>query len=155
VSVDPIVAPSLFDALSDYSKAITRDKDLSADPPTTFCDNFYVQFFQNRLKHEITGYGKQAKQAAVALRLDATGKESQEVLLLITAFERYCDVRYDVFSETYGGEHGEAIDIFLDYLEVLLQRISAWAALEQLAEIRQRSDSSRAELKAALQAVSQ
>lgn len=152
--VDPIIAPSLFDALSDYSKAVTRDKDLSADPPTSFCDNFYVQFFQNRLKQEITGYGKESKQAAVALRLDATGKESQEVVLLITAFERYCDVRYDVFSETYGGENGEAVGIFIDYLELLLQRISAWAALEQFAEVRQRSDSSLTELKTALRAVS-
>jgi hypothetical protein len=154
MSVEAIIAPSLFDALSEYSKAVARDKDLSPDPPTGFCDNFYVQFFQNRLKQEITGYGKGSKQAAVALRLDLTGKETQEVVLLITAFETYCDVRYDVFSETYGGENGEAVGAFLDYLAVLLQRISAWAALEQLAEIRQRSDASLTELKAALQAIS-
>ena len=151
--VDSVVAPSLFDALSDYSQAVTRAKDLSPDPPTTFCDNFYVQFFQNRLGREITGYGRQSKESAVALRSEVTGKEGQEVVLLITSFERYCDVRYDVFAETYGGESGEAINVFLDYLQLLLQRISAWAVVEKLAAVQQRSDSSLTELKAALKAI--
>ena len=154
MSVDPIIAPSLFDALSDYAKAIVSEHDPSADSPLTFCENFFPQFFERRLQHEIKGYGKEQRRAAVQLRLDVEGKEKPEVMLLITSFENYCDVRYDVFSETYGGESGEAFSAFLEYLESLLQRISAWATVEQLPEIRQRSDSSLTELKAALQAIS-
>ena len=44
------------------------------------------------------------------------------VLLLITSFERCCDVRYDVFSETSGEESTKAIGIFLDYLQLLPER---------------------------------
>ena len=132
-----------------------RENDPSADSPLTFCENFFPQFFEKRLQHEIKGYGKEQRQAAIKLRLDAEErKEKPEVVLLITSFDRYCEVRYDVFSETYGGESGEAFSAFLEYLESLLQRISAWAAAEQLEEIRQRSDSSLTELKAALQAIS-
>jgi len=153
MSLDAVIAPTLFDSINDYSRAIVRDKGIPDDPPLTFCDNFYLQFFQNRLGHEITGYGKQSKESAVRLRDEVTGKESQVVLLLITSFERYCDVRYDVFSETYGGEGTEATGIFLDYLQLLLERISAWAAAEKLAVIQQSSDSSLMELKAALKAI--
>jgi len=151
MSVDAIIAPTLFDSINDYSRAIVRDKALPDDPPLTFCDNFYLQFFQNRLGHEITGYGKQSKESAVRLRDEVTKKSGRAAAhhLVRTPLLRW----HEVFSETYGGESTEATGIFLDYLQLLLERISAWAVAEKLAVIQQSSDSSLTELKAALKAV--
>ena len=85
----------------------SRQKDISS-APTNFCDNFYAQFFQNRMKQEITGCGKAGKESVVKLRLKVDGTEKHEIVLLITWFERYCDIRYDIFSEAYGGGSGVA-----------------------------------------------
>jgi len=98
MTVTPVIAPELFDRLIEYASAVERDKETSSQP-TDFCDNFYAQFFQNRMKNEITGFGKEAKESAIKLRLKIETKEPREILVLITSFERYCDIRYDVFAE--------------------------------------------------------
>jgi hypothetical protein len=81
--VTPFVAPELFDRLLEYASKVERDKELSS-APTDFCDNFYAQFFQNRIKQEITGFGNAAKESAVKLRLKMGTREAQEIVLLIT-----------------------------------------------------------------------
>jgi hypothetical protein len=148
--VTPFVAPELFDGLIEYSKEVEHDKETSS-APTDFCDNFYAQFFQNRMKQEITGFGNAAKEMAIKLRLKT--KESREIVVLITGFEKYCDLRYDVFSEEYGGGSGNALSEFQDYLDNLLERIIAWAGLEKLTDIERSAVEARAALQQALQSV--
>jgi hypothetical protein len=151
--VTPFVASELFDRLIEYTSVVERDKKTSSEP-TDFCDNFYAQFFQNRMKYEITGFGNADKESVVKLRLKVETKEPQEIVLLITWFERYCDIRYDVFSEEYGGEgSGNALSAFQDYLDVLLERITGWAKLETLTDIESESVKARSALQHALQSV--
>ncbi len=148
----PIIAPELFDGLVVYANEVERDKETSS-APTDFCDNFYAQFFQNRMKQEITGFGNAAKEEAVKLRLKVDTKESREIVVLITWFEKYCDLRYDVFSEEYGGGSGDAVAGFQDYLDILLERIIGWAELENLTDIERNSDKARSALQQAMHSV--
>jgi hypothetical protein len=147
-----LVAPQLFDRLIEYANAVERDKETSS-APTDFCDDFYGQFFLNRMKQNITGFGSAAKESAVKLRLQVETTEKPEIVLLIAWFERYCDIRYDVFSEEYGGGSGDALLTFHDYLDILLERISGWARLEQLTDIDRKSLDARSALQKALQSV--
>ena len=66
--VTPFVAPELFDRLVEYAGEVERNKETSS-APTDFCDNFYAQFFQNRMKQEITGFGNAAKEKALKVIL--------------------------------------------------------------------------------------
>jgi hypothetical protein len=150
--VTPIVATELFDKLIEYANEVESKKQTSSEP-TDFCDNFYAQFFQNRMKHEITGFGKADQESVVKLRLKVETTEKQEIVLLITWFERYCDIRYDVFSEEYGGGSGEALSDFQDYLDILLERITGWAKLEALTDIENESVKARSALQQALLSV--
>jgi hypothetical protein len=150
--VTPIVAPELFDRLIEYTSGVERDNETSSEP-TDFCDNFYGQFFQNRMNHPVTGFGNADKETVVKLRLKVETKEPREIVLLITWFEQYCDIRYDVFSEEYGGGSGDALSAFQDYLDVLLERITSWAKLEMLTDIEGESVRARLALQQALQSV--
>jgi hypothetical protein len=152
VPVTPFVAPELFERLVEYANEVQRDKEPSS-APIDFCDNFYAQFFQNRMKQEITGFGNAAKESAVKLRLKVETRETREIVLLIAWFERYCDIRYDVFSEEYGGGSGEALSAFQDYLDILLERISGWARLEKLTDIEREAVEARSALQKALQSM--
>jgi len=150
--VTPIVAPELFDKLIEYAGAVDRDKVASSEP-TDFCDNFYAQFFQNRMKYPVTGFGKADQESVVKLRLKVETTEKPEVVLLITWFERYCDIRYEVFSEEYGGGSGDALSAFQDYLDILLDRIAGWAKVESLTDIEAESVKARLALQQAFQSV--
>lgn len=152
--VTPIIAPELFDRLIDYAKDMEKTKEPSSQPPLDFCDAFFAQFFQNRMKQEIKGFGKKEKEAAIKLRHKADKKEKKEVVQLITWFEEYSDIRYDVFSEEYGGGTGDAISAFHDYLKKLLQRISAWAKVEKLNDIGRQANAALSRLTKALKAIS-
>jgi hypothetical protein len=152
VPVTPFVAPELFERLVEYANEVQRNKEPSS-APIDFCDNFYAQFFQNRMKQEITGFGNAAKESAVKLRLKVQARETREIVLLIAWFERYCDIRYDVFSEVYGGGSGEALSAFQDYLDILLERISGWAGLEKLTDIERQAVEARSALQKALQSM--
>jgi hypothetical protein len=148
--VTPFVAPELFDRLLEYASEVERNKEASSTP-TDFCDNFYAQFFQNRMKQEITGFGNAAKESAVKLRLTMETREPKEILLLITWFERYCDIRYDVFAEEYGDGSGKALSSFKEYVDILLERIIGWAHLEKQTDIERNALNARSALQQALQ----
>jgi hypothetical protein len=150
--VTTFVAPELFDSLVEYAGKVESDKEISS-APTNFCDNFYAQFFQNRMKREITGFGNAAKESAVKLRITVEGKEGKEIVLLIALFERYCDLRDDVFSEEYGGGDGDSLPELQDYLQNLLGAITAWSRLEQLGDIECNSAKASSALQKALQLV--
>jgi hypothetical protein len=55
--VTRFVAPELFDALIEYANELVDGKEPSS-APTDFCDNFYLQFFQNRMRRQIIGFGR-------------------------------------------------------------------------------------------------
>ena len=70
----PPVAPELFDVLIDYDKHMEQAKAKQPQPITStspaleFCENFYAQFFQNRLGNEIRRFnGWLAEKIAVRL----------------------------------------------------------------------------------------
>ena len=147
--VTPIIASELFEGLIECANAIEAGKKPSSEP-TDFCDNFYAQFFQNRMKQEISGFGNDDKEAAVKLRLKAQATEGTEVILLIASFERYCELRYDIFAEQYGGGDGEALTEFCEYLDILLQRITGWAGVEKLQETGSESEKARLALQKAM-----
>jgi hypothetical protein len=105
------------------------------------------------MKQEITGFGSAAKESAVKLRLKVTTKERKEIVLLIARFEGYCDMRYDVFAEEYGGGSGDALSRFQDYLDNLLESIHSWAESEKLTDVARESANARAALQHALQSV--
>jgi hypothetical protein len=150
--VTPIIAPELFDRLIEYTTGVERDKVTSSEP-TDFCDNFYGQFFQNRMNHPVSGFGNADKELEIKFRLKVEEKEPPEIVLLLTWFETYCDIRYNVFVEEYGGGSGDALSAFQDYLDVLLERIAGWAKLEQLADIEGEAVKTRLALQQALQTV--
>jgi hypothetical protein len=150
--VTPFIAPTLFDSVIVYAAKVERDKETSS-APIDFCDNFYAQFFQNRMKQEITGFGNAAKESAVKLRLKTETSEKKEIVVLIALFERYCDLRYDVFSEEYGGGSGEPLSTFQGYLDDLLEGITGWAREEKLTDIESKSVQARSALQQALQSV--
>lgn len=150
--VTTFIAPELFDSLVEYAGKVESEKEISS-APTNFCDNFYAQFFQNRMKQEITDFGNAAKESAVKLRLRVGATEGHEIVLLIASFERYCDIRYDVFAEEYGGGSGDALSTFQDYLDSLLERIIRWAQLEKLTDIEIMAAKARSALQQALQSV--
>jgi hypothetical protein len=66
------VAPELFDVLTQYAQDMKQGKIKpvpsagSTSPALTFCENFYAQFFQNRLNTEIRQFiRRQSKQRSV------------------------------------------------------------------------------------------
>lgn len=150
--VIPVVAPELFERLIEYANEVERNKETSSQP-IDFCDNFFAQFFQNRMNQEITGFGTAAKESAVKLRLKVEKKEQKAVVLLIARFEAYCDMRYDVFAEEYGGGSGDALSKFQDYLSNLLESITRWAESEKLTDIARESAKARLALQHALESV--
>jgi hypothetical protein len=134
----PIVAPELFERVVEYASEVESVKTTSPYP-LDFCDNFYAQFFQNRMNRKITGFGNAAKESAIQLRLKVQTTEGQEIAQLIVGFEQYCDVRYEVFSAQYDGGNDDATSVFQNYLAKLLGNIDGWARAEKLADIERES----------------
>jgi hypothetical protein len=88
------VAPELFDVLIQYAEDMKQGKIKAApsvgstSPALTFCENFYAQFFQNRLHTEIKQFTLMAKQSAIRLRLEIKDKNGPSVVIqLITWYE--------------------------------------------------------------------
>ena len=126
------VAPELFDLLPAYAKEMQDGKITvtpslaSTSPAVVFCQNFYLQFFQNRLNKEITRFDSATKKTAVELRLeikDAHGP--RPVILLITWFEKLCDIYPNLLALGYGvATKTIFLDFHNNYLLILLERAS-------------------------------
>lgn len=154
----PIIALRLFEMLTDYTKAIKKGEVAldATSPALNFCVNFYAQFFQNRLGRPIEHFDRAAKEAAVGILLaqkEANGPAS--VILLITWFEKLCEIYPDVLALSYGAASKTVFFDFNKYLLTLLERISAWAKAEpepdqpQL-DLQQRAEASLDALREAL-----
>ncbi len=130
----------------------------ATSPALTFCENFYAQFFQNGLNKEIRQFNNAAKEAAIRLRLELRVNERQgppSVLMLITWYEKLCDIYPTVLALGYGIASRTAFDDFHhNYLLTLLQRAEDWAKVENYPTIAARSRETHLELKEALQLIS-
>lgn len=103
------IQPELFDILIEYfAKVESGEIDLTdpvaqASRVITFCQNFFLQFFDNFLDHEITSIGPTTKREAVAIRHALRSSAPTETIQLITWFEGFCDTYQDILLFGYGG----------------------------------------------------
>jgi len=160
--MNPTVAPELFDILIRYARDIKSGKVKpkrsvgSTSPALVFCENFYAQFFQNKLGKEIKGFNMAAKKEAIGFRLDAKeGGSPGVVIRLITWYEKLCDIYPTVLALGYGtGSKTAFAEFHNGYLMTLLQRIVDWSRLEGYPDIEQRASDAITALKDALQSAS-
>jgi len=156
------VSLQLFDLLVDYAKDIEAGKIKSTPtlastaPAPTFCENFYAQFFQNVIGHEIKTFNSKTKRDAVRLRLQMKEKKAPAATIqLITWFEKLCDIYPNVIALGYGGgTTASFLDFHKDYLLLLLDRIAAWAKVANYPEIEQKATSTLSVLRKALESIS-
>ena len=155
------VAPELFDVLIEYAGDMKLGKIKparslgSTSPALTFCENFYAQFFQNRLGTEIKQFTLVAKQSAIRLRLDIKEKEGSSVIIqLITWYEKLCEEYPNILALGYGGgSKASFFDFHNNYLLTLLERATSWAQVEQYPDIQQKAQEALMELRQALQSI--
>jgi hypothetical protein len=152
------VAPALFDLLSDYAKNIEQGKvELgfkgATSPALSFCENFYAQFFQNRMGQKIEHINDEAQKSAIRLRLELKEQNGPKVIIrLITLFEDLCQNYPNLLPLAYGeGSKTDFFNFHHDYLPTLLERAAAWAGAENFPEIEQRAKSTLSELQKALE----
>jgi hypothetical protein len=159
--MNPPVAPELFDVLSQYAKDIEQAKVkqtrylASTSPALTFCENFYAQFFQNRLGKVIERFSLEQKKAAVRIRLEIKDKNGSQVIIrLITLYEKLCDIYPDVLALGYArASKATFLDFHNNYLLPLLDRVAAWAQAENYADIEQKAKLTSSELGKALESI--
>jgi hypothetical protein len=128
------ISPDLFDLLLEYANEIEHGHIDFSKPlrdtavVLTFCQSFFAQFFENELRHEITSIDDAAKRTAVRLRrrLAREGKD-KESLLIVTSFEKYCEIYKDVAALMYEGPLSNAVDFHETYVTQLLERALSWA----------------------------
>ncbi len=130
----PFVEPTLFELVQKYAKDIIEGRVKAGDrlkrttPIIVFCQNFFLQFFENVFDHPITGIDLQSKLEAARLRIGTAGKENESKRLLIAQFESLCDLWPDALGFGYGGSKGAFMEFHKRYLPRLLDRIVTWAA---------------------------
>ncbi|MGO9377802.1 MAG: nucleotidyltransferase domain-containing protein [Dissulfurispiraceae bacterium] len=153
----PPVAPELFEILIQYAKDIEQGKvELSSagtiSPALTFCENFYAQFFQNRMAQPIENINLKTKEAAIRLRLEVKGNNGPAAIVqLIAWFEKLCDDYSSLLALCCGaGSSDTFFDFHHNYLMTLLERASSWAHTEYFADIEERARASFEELQKAL-----
>ena len=154
------VAPQLFDILTAYVENIRAGKIRptpsigNTSPALTFCENFYAQFFQNRLQKPITTFTPQAKEDAIRIRLAMKDKVPAEVILLITWFEKLCDDYADILALGYGsGTRITFYNFHNKYLLTLLERAASWANVEKYSEIENEARKALDDLRQALPSI--
>ena len=90
------VAPELFDVLLQCAKDAKKGKVKSGGETSaalTFCEDFYAQFFQNRMRHQIERFDRAAKESAIRLRMEV--KEKKGPIALIDGYHSwlYANIR--------------------------------------------------------------
>ncbi len=138
----PPIAPELFDILVEFADTVREgeadpnDRLTEASDVIVFCQNFYIQLFQNALGITITALDDAAKEKAVRLRRRLAEKNAPATTLqLITWFERLCEIWPDVLDEVYGGGVEDRLAFYGGYVSKLLRRARAWAAATGLEEL--------------------
>ena len=154
------VRPRLFEILGKYARDLGRGRIkpgrlTDASDALVFCQNFYAQFFQNELGHEIKAITQDAKGEAVRLRLQLKRKRAPKATIqLITWFEKLCDIYPDVLALAYGGGTKESfVNFHSRYLVTLVERAAAWSKIRQYSDIEAKAQASLKALRAALATV--
>jgi hypothetical protein len=105
-----------------------------------FCQNFFLQFFEGELSEEITSIDADAKRKAVRIRKKLTkGNTPEEIVLLITWFEKLCDIYPDILAATYGGSYVGFKKFLTDDLPTLLERCVSWARAKEYKSIQKKA----------------
>jgi len=125
------IEPSLFAYIDDYLKeaSITRAKriPLAADSNLlVFLDNFFAQFFENVLGHEITSVTQIGAFEATKLQKHNKGW-SAEVKRLVKDFKHIGKSRRDLLGLAYGGGTSQLTEFHFKTMPELLTHIEAWA----------------------------
>ncbi len=145
MSKEPI-SSNLFDIIIEYSQKATAKKVpvenslRRTSPLLTFCQNFYAQFFQNVLRHEITSIDPRAKRDAVRIRRELKrAGEAEQTIRVITWFEKLCDIYPDILALGYASRGYGFHDFHQSYMIPLLERILAWAEAKSLSSMERRT----------------
>lgn len=134
----PPVNADLFGHVIKFTQLIDPDEPSAAlgevSTLVVFCQNFYLQFFQNELQLQITGLNPGNKAKAVRCRLAPRDPPLPAATIsLVKWFERLCDIDPDLRASRYDDANSPAVPDFLfNYLPTLLQRALAWAQARQL-----------------------
>lgn len=146
-SSDP-VALSLFDMVFKYAKAL-KDGSVDVDKPLSdttpiivFCQNFFLQFFDNVLHAPLVTIDTQAKEEAAKIRASLQEDQSAApVRRLVAVFEQLCDEWPEVRGLSYVGLLRRALlEFHRGFLPDFFNAITSWAntlknpALAKLAE---------------------
>jgi hypothetical protein len=130
--VKHVVSPSLFEGLVRYAEAIengTNAVNEAIEPGSeliAFLNGFFEQFFRNVLATEIRDAGR--ADAALARRLRAVRRLTDEQRTLLMAFEDYCAYSPDIFGSDYGGEEYLFQEFHEELMVYLVDDIVSWAA---------------------------
>jgi hypothetical protein len=130
----PPVEPTLFDLVKSYAADITAGhvnptKPLKLTTPIiVFCQNFFLQFFQNELATEILGVDDASKRIAarIALTLEREGTRPA-TLALVAWYENFCDIFPNVVALSYGGSRGFFLHFHQEHVKRLLDRAGSWS----------------------------
>ncbi len=149
------IRPELFDIVRTYAAAIIAGEASNVisetSPLLTFCDNFFLQFFDGELRTPITGIDEANKRIAVTLRLKQAASLPPETVLLIKWFEHLCDTKDDVLALVYGATPRSAfLQFHREYMTTLLQRAQAWAETRQYTALRDAIATAATEFAAAI-----
>jgi hypothetical protein len=122
------IDPTLFEYISEEVDRLRKDSSaieetLSSDSPIIFfCENFFLQFFENVIQYSITGVDAENKERAARARRRLPAGPTR---MLIAQFERLCEVYPDVFGS--GPSEHDVRDFHEQYIPRLLNRIVDWA----------------------------
>jgi len=151
------VKPRLFDILEKYAKDLERGRIKPGrlavtSPALVFCENFYAQFFQNELAHEIKALTQDAKAEAVRLRLSLKKQRAPRATIqLVTWFEKLCDIYPNVLALAYGGgTKASFVNFHSSYLITLVERAAAWSKTKGYVRIEVKAENTLKTLRRAL-----
>lgn len=123
------VASELFEYVVEEAARLEQEKSaigkhLDSDSPIiVFCENFFLQFFENVVGYTITGVDPENKERAARQRRKQP-RAAGAVRRLISQFERLCEVYPDLFGS---GPADDVRDFHEQYVPRLLDRIAEWA----------------------------
>jgi hypothetical protein len=161
---DHIVSLTLFDLLDEYGEDLNEGTAIRARavprtaPVLIFTENAFAQFFENELGREIRGFDATAKRkAADVRRRRKTTKDgrplSNQARLLISLFERFCDMHEDVIGAGYGGGSAVLEEFHETFMVRLLERLRAFAGAKKDRALRSRADDALSSWESAIEEI--
>ncbi len=129
-----LVEPLLFRRVIAYADAIRAnqvdiDKPLANTTPViVFCENFYLQFFENVLGTEITGINDSSQKLAARLRRKLKrNKDAVHQRRLLALFEALRNLWDEIRGEGYGFREHDFDDFHHEFMPQFLSQIFQWS----------------------------